>query len=53
MVIRSLVNFYIWLMVIGPLATLKKFSKTKETETEKQIVELLQQASDRRKKTGK
>ena len=38
-------------MDIGPLAALKTFSKIKETETEKQIIELLQQASDRRKKT--
>ena len=40
-------------MVIHLLAVLNKSSTTKETELEKQIVEVLQQASDRRKKTAK
>ena len=40
-------------MNIRFLAFLKKSSKAKETETEKQIVEVLQPTIDRRKKTGK
>ena len=40
-------------MAICSLDTLKKFSKKKETGIEKKIVEVLQQATNRRKKTGK
>ena len=40
-------------MVICSLASLDKSSMTKKTEIESQIVEVLQQASDRRKKTRK
>ena len=40
-------------MVICSLDALKKSSKNKETGIEKQIVDVSQQASDRRKKTGK
>ena len=40
-------------MVIFSLDALKKSSKKKETGIEKEIVDVLQQASDRRKKTGK
>ena len=40
-------------MVICSLASLDKSSMTKKTEIESQIVEVLQQASDRIKKTGK
>ena len=40
-------------MVICSLDALKKSSKKKETGIEKETVEVLQQASDRRKKTGK
>ena len=40
-------------MVMHPLAALNKSSKTKEKEIEKQIVEVLQQASDtERKRSG-
>ena len=35
------------------LDSLKRSSKKKETGIEKKIVELLQQATDRRKRTGK
>ena len=38
-------------MVICSLDTLKKSSKKKETRIKKGIVEVLQQASDRKKKT--
>ena len=44
MVTRSLVKFYISLMVIHSLAALNKSSKTKETTIEKHIVNVLQQA---------
>ena len=37
-------------MVIHYLAALNKSLKTKETKIQKQIVKVLQQASDRRKK---
>ena len=40
-------------MVICSFDTLKKSSRRKETKIEKGIVEVLQQASDHRKKTGK
>ena len=40
-------------MVICSLDPLKKSSKKKETRTGKEIVEMLQQASDRKKTTGK
>ena len=51
MVIRSLVNFHI---INGyPFFSCLEFSKTKETEIEKRIVDVLQQASDHKKKTGK
>ena len=40
-------------MVICSLDVLKKSLKKKETGKEKEIVEVLQQASGRRKKTGK
>ena len=40
-------------MVIHYLAALNKSLKTKETKIQKQIVKVLQQASDRRKKRGK
>ena len=40
-------------MVICSLDALKKSSKKKETRMEKEIVDMLQQASQRRKKTGK
>ena len=40
-------------MVIWSLDALKKFSMKKETGIEKEIVEVLQQASDCRKKKGK
>ena len=40
-------------MVICSLDELKKSLKKKETGTEKEIVAVLQQASDYRKKTGK
>ena len=40
-------------MVICSLDALKKFSKQKETRIKKEIVEVLQQASYRRKRTGK
>ena len=41
------------MMVICSLDALKKSSKKKETETEKEIAEVLQQASDCIKKTVK
>ena len=47
------INFYIPIMVIFSLDAFKKSSKKKETGIEKEIVDVLQQASDRRKKTGK
>ena len=40
-------------MVICSLDSLKKSLKKKETGVEKKIVEVLQQAADRRIKTGK
>ena len=40
-------------MVIYSLDSMKKSSKKKETGIEKKIVELLQQATDLRKRTGK
>ena len=40
-------------MVICSLDALKKSSKQKETRIKKEIVEVLQQASYRRKRTGK
>ena len=40
-------------MVICSLDALKKTSKKKETRKEKEKVKVLQQFSDRRKKTGK
>ena len=40
-------------MVICSLDALKKSSKKKETGIEKKIVDMLQQASDRTKKTRK
>ena len=40
-------------MVICSLHALKNPSKKKETGIETEIVEVLQKASDRRKKTGK
>ena len=40
------------LMVICNLDVLKKSSKKKETRTKKEIVEVLQQGSYRRKTTG-
>lgn len=40
-------------MFIRFLAALKKSSKKEETEVEKEILEMLQKASDRRKSTGK
>ena len=49
--ILSYINMSI--MVICSLDALKKSSKKKETQTENEIVELLQQAGDRSKKTEK
>ena len=40
-------------MVNCSLDALKKFLKKKETKIEKEIVDVLKQASGRRKKTGK
>ena len=40
-------------MVVCSLDFLKKSSKKKETGIEKKLVEVLQQATDHRKKTGK
>ena len=40
-------------MVICSLDSLKKSSKKKETGIEKKMVEVLQQATDRRKRAGK
>ena len=40
------------LMIIFSLSALKKSSKKKETRIKQEIVEVLQQASCRRKKTG-
>ena len=40
-------------MVICSLEAFKKSSRKKEIEIEKEIVEVSQQASDHRKKTGK
>ena len=40
-------------MVICSLDALRKSLNKKETGIEKKIVEMLQQATDRRKKTGK
>ena len=40
-------------MVICSLDAFKKSSKKKETETEKETVEVFQEASNRRKKIGK
>ena len=49
MVIRSLVYFDISLMVIRSLtANLREQKKEKKTEIKKEIVEVLQQASDPR-----
>ena len=45
--------FYFSLMFICTLVALKKSSKKKETETEKEMVKVLKYASDRRKKAGK
>ena len=45
-------NFYIAFMVICSLDALKKSSKKKETRIKKEIVEVLQQASYRRKRSG-
>ena len=53
MVSRSLVKFYVSLMIIGSLTALIKSSKTKETEIEKQIIEVLQHAIKLRKKTAR
>ena len=47
------INFYIPIKVIYFLDSLKKSSKKNETEIEKKIFDVLQQANDRRKKTGK
>ena len=47
------INFYISVIAICSLDALKKSSKKKETGTEKEMIELLQQASDHRKKAGK
>ena len=44
---------YQFLYLINGLDPLKKSSKKKETRTGKETVEMLQQASDRKKKTGK
>ena len=46
-------SVYILLMFIRFLAALNKSSKKKETGIKKEIAEVLQQASDLRKKTGK
>ena len=40
-------------MFICTLAALKKFSKSKETEKEKDIAEMFKYANDRRKEAGK
>ena len=40
-------------MIIHSLAALKKSWKKNETRIEKEIVEVLQQAADLKKKTGK
>ena len=47
------INVYLSLMFICTLTALKKSSKMKETEIEKEIVELLKHANDQRKKAGK
>ena len=48
MAIRSNVNFDISLMFIRSLAALSKSLKTKETEKEKQIVEVLLVTTERK-----
>ena len=45
-------DFYISFMVICSLDALKKSSKKKEARIKKEIVEVLQQASYRRKRSG-
>ena len=52
MAIHSSVNCYTPLMVTDSLAVLNKSSITKKTEIEMEIVEVLQQTSDSRKKAG-
>ena len=47
------INFYLSLMFICISATMKKSSKKKEMEIEKEMVEVLKYASGRRKKAGK
>ena len=47
------ISFYIPIKLIYFLDSLKKSSKKNETDTEKKIFDVLQQANDRRKKTGK
>ena len=45
-------NFFTVFMVISSLDVLKKSSKKKEKRIKKEIVELLQQASYHRKRSG-
>ena len=47
------INFYLSLMFICISAAMKKSSKKKEMEIEKEMVEVLKYASGRRKKAGK
>ena len=45
--------FYLSVMFICFLAALKKLLKKKETEIEREVVEVFKYTSDRRKKAGK
>ena len=47
------ITSYLSLMFIRTLTALKKSSKKKETEIQKEMVEVLKYASDRRKKARK
>ena len=47
------ISFYLSVMFICFLATLKKLLKKKETEIEREVVEVFKYTSDRRKKAGK
>ena len=50
--VNQYINFYISFMVICSLEALKKSSKIKETRIKKEIVEVLQQDSYRRNRSG-
>ena len=47
------ISFYLSVMFICFLAALKKLLKKKETEIEREVVEVFKYTSDRRKKAGK